>query len=80
MTSTALNASDLGAAHALQRLLPPLVALMLNAKQAHWNVAGPAFLPLHDFTDMLAADTTASLDARLAQSLRRAKSGTTPIA
>ena len=44
------------AASALQKLLPNLMALALDAKQAHWNVAGPAFLPVHDLTDKLAAD------------------------
>jgi starvation-inducible DNA-binding protein len=44
------------AASALQKLVPDLVALALDAKQAHWNVTGPAFLPLHDLTDRLAAD------------------------
>jgi starvation-inducible DNA-binding protein len=44
------------AASALQKLLPDLVALSLNAKQAHWNVSGPAFLPLHALTDRIAAD------------------------
>lgn len=43
-------------ASALQKLLPDLVALSLNAKQAHWNVTGPAFLPLHALTDQIAAD------------------------
>jgi starvation-inducible DNA-binding protein len=45
------------AASALQRLLPELVALTLNAKQVHWNVTGSAFLPLHTMTDVLATDT-----------------------
>lgn len=45
------------AASDLNRLLPELVALKLNAKQAHWNAAGPAFLPLHQITDELAAST-----------------------
>jgi starvation-inducible DNA-binding protein len=46
------------AASALQKLLPDLVALSLNAKQAHWNVTGPAFLPLHALTDQIAGDAT----------------------
>lgn len=45
------------AASHLNRLLPELVALTLNAKQAHWNVTGPAFLPLHQITDELATTT-----------------------
>jgi starvation-inducible DNA-binding protein len=39
----------------LQRLLPELVALTLDLKQAHWNVTGPGFLPLHVLTDEVAA-------------------------
>lgn len=45
------------AADALQRLLPEVVALTLNAKQVHWNVTGPGFLPLHALTDELATDS-----------------------
>jgi starvation-inducible DNA-binding protein len=60
MTATALqtvpDTARLTAASALQKLLPELVALTLNAKQAHWNVTGPAFLPLHALTDEIAAD------------------------
>jgi starvation-inducible DNA-binding protein len=61
MTATALqktiDANRVAAAAALQKLLPELVALTLNAKQAHWNVTGPAFLQLHELTDELAAAT-----------------------
>ncbi|MGH9250839.1 MAG: Dps family protein [Acidimicrobiales bacterium] len=63
MTSTALENPPLTAsgmaplaASALQKLLPDLLVLSLNAKQAHWNVTGPAFLPLHALTDQIAAD------------------------
>lgn len=51
------SSSRADAAGALQRLLPKLVALTLFAKQAHWNLKGPAFLPLHDLTEALAVDT-----------------------
>ena len=34
----------------------------MDAKQAHWNVVGYAFLPLHALTDELAADTRAWTD------------------
>jgi starvation-inducible DNA-binding protein len=58
--TTALHATPdtarLTAAATLQQVLPELVALTLNAKQAHWNLRGPAFLPLHRLTDELAAD------------------------
>jgi starvation-inducible DNA-binding protein len=43
------------AAASLQKVLPPLVALSLDAKQAHWNVTGPRFLALHALTDEIAA-------------------------
>jgi starvation-inducible DNA-binding protein len=60
MTTTQLrplaDAAPFTAAAALQRLVPRLVALGLDAKQAHWNVTGPAFLPLHAVTDDLARD------------------------
>ncbi|HJR24596.1 MAG TPA: DNA starvation/stationary phase protection protein [Acidimicrobiales bacterium] len=47
----------------LQRLLPELVALALDVKQAHWNVTGPGFLPLHALTDEIAADARSWGDA-----------------
>lgn len=42
------------AAGLLQPLLADLIALSLQAKQAHWNVAGPLFQPLHALFDGLA--------------------------
>jgi starvation-inducible DNA-binding protein len=53
------STTSFSAASALQRLLPELVALTLHSKQAHWNLTGPGFLPLHALTDDLA---TASRD------------------
>lgn len=43
-------------------VLPDLVALGLEAKQGHWNVNGPIFLPLHNLTDAIAADARAWAD------------------
>ncbi len=40
-------------AHALQATLVELIDLSLQAKQAHWNVVGPAFKPVHEFLDEL---------------------------
>ena len=40
----------------LQPLLVELVDLGLTAKQAHWNVTGPLFRPLHAQLDELADD------------------------
>jgi starvation-inducible DNA-binding protein len=50
------------AAAALQKVLPDLVALSLDAKQAHWNVTGQSFLALHELTDRIAADARAWAD------------------
>lgn len=69
MTSTTLHAPDtarLTAASTVQALLPRLVALTLDAKQAHWNVTGPGFVQLHALTDELAADVRSWTD-RLAE-------------
>jgi starvation-inducible DNA-binding protein len=59
MTTIALqtvpDSTRLITASALQMVLPRLVALGLLAKQANWNVTGPAFLPLHAITDEIAA-------------------------
>lgn len=40
-------------AHDLQATLVELIDLSLQAKQAHWNVVGPMFRPLHEFLDEL---------------------------
>lgn len=67
--STTLPAPDsarLAAVSAIQKLLPEIVALTLDAKQAHWNMTGPGFLPLHTLTDEIAADGRAWAD-RLAE-------------
>jgi starvation-inducible DNA-binding protein len=50
----ATEQAALTAAAELQQLLPELVALSLEAKQAHWNVTGPSFLALHALTDEIA--------------------------
>lgn len=66
MTTATLPAvpdtAELTAAGSLQQLLPHLVGLALDAKQAHWNVTGPGFLPLHELTDELAARSQAWAD------------------
>lgn len=59
MTVTALNASDLhrlDTASALQKVLPELVALALDARQATWNTIGPAALSLRELADQIATD------------------------
>ena len=40
----------------LQSNLVDLIALGLQTKQAHWNIVGPRFLPLHEFYDRINAD------------------------
>ena len=47
----------------LDDLLVDLITLSLNAKQAHWHVTGPAFLPVHEQLDALAADVRNWADA-----------------
>ena len=51
-----------GVASELQPLLVELVDLGLTAKQAHWNVKGPLFRPLHAQLDELADDARAWTD------------------
>ena len=46
----------------LQDTLVELIDLALQAKQAHWNVTGPGFLPLHEQLDDLSAHLHASAD------------------
>lgn len=56
---TVPDMARLTAVSALQKLLPELVGLGLDAKQVHWNVTGPGFLALHSLTDEIAADARA---------------------
>lgn len=48
------TATDARVAAALQSTLLELVDLSLIAKQAHWNVSGPLFRPLHHEFDEVA--------------------------
>ena len=50
------EAEILDHAHVLQATLVELIDLSLQAKQAHWNVVGPAFKPVHEFIDELVDD------------------------
>lgn len=43
-------------ASSLQKLFAELVAFTLDVKQAHWNLAGPAFLSLDTVTEDFVAD------------------------
>ena len=40
----------------LQATLVELIDLSLQAKQAHWNVVGPRFKPVHEFFDELTTE------------------------
>ena len=69
MSTTTMHAPDaarLAGAATVQAMVPRLVALTLDAKQAQWNVTGPGFVQLHALTDELAADVRAWTD-RLAE-------------
>ncbi len=50
-TATAVDQVD-----ELQATLVELIDLSLQAKQAHWNVVGPSFKPVHEFLDELTAE------------------------
>lgn len=50
------------AAKELAPLLLDLVALSLDAKQAHWNVTGPHFTPLHGLFDSMTGEYRAWYD------------------
>lgn len=43
-------------AQMLQETLVELIDLSLQAKQAHWNVVGPTFKPLHELLDEFTAE------------------------
>jgi starvation-inducible DNA-binding protein len=51
-----VTATGLDQAEALQATLVELIDLSLQAKQAHWNVVGPSFKPVHEFLDELTAE------------------------
>lgn len=46
----------------LQRRLADSIDLMMQAKQAHWNVKGPNFIALHELFDKVFADTVRFMD------------------
>lgn len=47
------DAAAVDQAEHLQHTLVELIELSLQAKQAHWNVVGPTFKPVHEFLDEL---------------------------
>ncbi len=47
----------------LQERLADAVVLQTHARQAHWNVRGPAFIALHELFDRVAALAVAQADA-----------------
>jgi len=49
-------------AAALQEALIDLVDLGLVAKQAHWHVRGPQFIPVHEQLDLIVQDSRAWAD------------------
>lgn len=46
----------------LQQQLADATDLMLQAKQAHWNVKGPSFIALHELFDKIAEETADYVD------------------
>jgi starvation-inducible DNA-binding protein len=65
------------AAGALAPVLADLIALSLACKQAHWNVEGPQFSPLHALFDSMATEYPAWYDdiAERIRALRTAADG-----
>lgn len=57
-TLSARPVAEHAAEHAplLQATLVELIDLALQGKQAHWNVVGPNFTPVHEFLDVVVAD------------------------
>ncbi len=65
-----MKAADPVVTDALQQTLVDLIALELQAKQAHWNVRGPSFRSLHLALDEVVGAVRTQLDEvaeRLAQ-------------
>ena len=46
----------------LQDRLADSIDLMMQAKQAHWNIKGPHFIPLHELFDKIYTDTSVYVD------------------
>ena len=46
----------------LNRVLATLLDLKLQVKQAHWNLKGPHFMPLHQLFDTFAGELEAQAD------------------
>ena len=46
----------------LQSHLADTTDLMIQAKQAHWNVKGPSFISLHEFFDKISEDAEDYVD------------------
>lgn len=46
----------------LNARLADSIDLMMQAKQAHWNVKGPQFIALHELFDKVATDATEYVD------------------
>jgi starvation-inducible DNA-binding protein len=49
-------------ANLLQELLADSTDLMIQAKQAHWNVKGPSFISLHELFDKISEDSEEYVD------------------
>ena len=60
--ASAIGAQSGAQSAALQASLVELIDLSLQAKQAHWNVVGPTFKPVHEFLDELTDEYRAWYD------------------
>ena len=49
-------------ARALHQVVADLIVLHSHTKQAHWNVKGPHFIPLHELFDKVYIDTGVYVD------------------
>lgn len=56
-TDAAAQVSSKAVAQQLQPVLVDLIALTLNAKQAHWHIQGRHFTPIHEQLDALVAES-----------------------
>jgi starvation-inducible DNA-binding protein len=61
-TATRKPPATAEAAVPLRPLLADLIVLSLHAKQAHWNVTGPQFRPLHEQFDAIATEARDAYD------------------
>lgn len=60
--ATTLEKASAKISAGLQANLLDLLLLDLQVKQAHWNIVGPKFLPIHEFLDTVHDQLQAAID------------------